>query len=157
MSHLYPIHAIREKVKRAAGTGGRNPKHWHAEDSIRTPGSMDVSLSELRELVMDREAWRAAIHGITKSRTRLSDWTELKLIFSISCCYCSVAQSCPTVWDSMDCSMPGFHVLHHLPEPAQTHVHWVGDAIQRSQPLSSPSCVEYTSKARSKSAGLILD
>ena len=39
--------------------------------------SMDVSLSELRELVMDRWAWRAAIHGVTKSRTRLSDSTEL--------------------------------------------------------------------------------
>ena len=39
--------------------------------------SMDMNLSALRELVMDREAWRAAIHGVTKSRTRLSDWTEL--------------------------------------------------------------------------------
>ena len=38
---------------------------------------MDVSLSELREMVMDREAWRVAIHGVAKSRTRLSNWTEL--------------------------------------------------------------------------------
>ena len=52
---------------------------------------------------------------------------------------CSVAKSCPTLCNPMDCSTPGFPVLHCLPEFAQTHVHWVGDAIQPSPPLSPPS------------------
>ena len=54
-------------------------------------------------------------------------------------CYCSVTKSSlGTLCDPMDCSMPGFPVLHYLPEFAQTHVHWVGDAIQQSHPLSFP-------------------
>ena len=52
---------------------------------------------------------------------------------------CSDAQSCPTLCDPMNCSMPGFPVLHHLPELAKAHVQWVSDAIQPSHPLSSPS------------------
>ena len=58
---------------------------------------------------------------------------------NIQFCCCSVAQLCLTLCDSMDCSMPGFPVLHHLLELTQTHVHLVGDAIQPSCPLSSPS------------------
>ena len=50
-----------------------------------------------------------------------------------------VAQSCPTLWDPMDYSTPGFPVHHQLLEFTQIHVHWVGDAIQPSHPLSSPS------------------
>ena len=53
--------------------------------------------------------------------------------------FSSVTQSCPTFCDPMDCSTPGFPVHHQLPEPAQTHVHQVGDAIQPSHPLLSPS------------------
>ena len=56
----------------------------------------------------------------------------------------SCDQLCPTLSSSMDCSMPGFPVLHYLPELAQTHVHWFGDAIQPSHPLtpfsSCPQC-----------------
>ena len=54
-------------------------------------------------------------------------------------CCCSVAQSCPTLSDPMNYNMPGLPVHHQLPEPTQTHVHWVSDAIQLSHPLSSPS------------------
>ena len=51
----------------------------------------------------------------------------------------SVAQSCPTLWDPINRSIPGLPVHHQLPEFTQTHVHRVGDAIQPSHPLSSPS------------------
>ena len=53
--------------------------------------------------------------------------------------FSSVTQSCPTLCDPMNRSTPGLPVHHQLPESTQTHVHWVGDAIQPSHPLSSPS------------------
>ena len=51
-------------------------------------------------------------------------------------CFFSVTKSCPILCDPMDCSTPGFLVLHRLPEFTQTHVHWISDAIQPSHPLS---------------------
>ena len=61
--------------------------------------------------------------------------------YPLSCCFlcCSVTKSCLTLCNPMDCSTPGFPVHHQLPELAQTHVHQIGDAIQPSYPLSSPS------------------
>ena len=82
--------------------------------------SKDMSLSKLQELVMDREAWRAAVQ------------------------FSSVSQLCPTLGNPMDWSTPDFPVHHQLLELTQTHGHQVGDAIQPSHPLSSPSPPAFT-------------
>ena len=61
--------------------------------------------------------------------------SEIRMITRLGCCCCSAAQSCPTLCNSVDCSMPGFPVLYHLPEFAQTHVCWVHDASLPSHSL----------------------
>ena len=71
-------------------------------------------------------------YGFWRSNT----WSDSSFSFPY---FSSVTQSCLVLCDPMDCSTPGFPVLHQLPELAQTHVDWVSDAIQLSHPLSSPS------------------
>ena len=71
-----------------------------------------------------------------------SDWESSdSLVFKarLGACCCSVAELCPTLCSLMDCSTPGFPVLHYILELAQTYVHWIHDAIQPSHPLSTPS------------------
>ena len=108
-----------EKTLMLGGIGGRRRRgrqrmRWL--DGITN--SMGMSLSKLREFAMDRETWRAAIHGVAKSWTRLSDWTELKLS--------------PTLCNPMDCSMPVSLSFFCLLEFSQTHAHWADGAIQTS-------------------------
>ena len=83
--------------------------------------------------------WRVSRHSPPETAamntdTHISSWTG-----GLRLCRCSGAQSCPTLCDPMDCNTPGFPVLHHLPEFAQTHLHRVGDAIQPSRSLLPPS------------------
>ena len=77
---------------------------------------------------VDRGASQSAVYGVARVRHDLATKQ-----------FSSVAQVCPSLCGPMDCSTPGLPVHHQVPEPTQTHVHWVGDAIQPSHPLSSPS------------------
>ena len=86
-------------------------------------------------------------YPFSSGSSQFRDWTEVSCIAggfftnwaTRDSSFSSVAQLCLNLCDPMNCSTPGFPLRHQLPELAQTHVHWVGDAIQPSHPLSPPS------------------
>ena len=79
--HLMPRADTLEKTLTLGGIVGRRTRRQQTMRWLHgIPDSMDMSLSELGELVVDREAWRAVIHGVTKSQTWLSSWTEFQII-----------------------------------------------------------------------------
>ena len=96
---------------------------------------------------MDCSLPGSSVHGIFQAR--ILKWVAISFsrdlptqgsnLGFLRCQFSSVAQSCPTLCDPMNCNMPGLPVHHKLPEFTQTHAHRVGDAIQPSYPLSSPS------------------
>ena len=81
--------------------------------------------------------WKCSLNEIPTSSQPFVAF-EIPGSWIVKCC-CSVARSCQTLCDPMDCSTPSFPVHHQLPELVQAHVHQIGDAIQPSQSLSFPS------------------
>ena len=91
-----------------------------------------------KKLKNRQKMWK--IFSLKTFKWQISRWKDIQYHQTFSSVQLSsVTQSCPNLCNPMDCSMPGLPVHHQLPEFTQTHVHWVGDAIQPSHPLSSPS------------------
>ena len=84
--------------------------------------------------MMNRSSFLPLFYNTTFFINQVFHWSISTTVYC-----CSVTQLCLTLYDPVNCSTPGFPVHHQLPEFTQTHVHWVGDAIQPSHPLSSPS------------------
>ena len=104
---------------------------------------LDFKLFESRDFIFDSLPYILSVFAELENSNRQSNaffdshfqgYNLNKIIKYCKYCFCSVAQSYPALCNPMNCSMPGFPVLHYLPEFAQTHVHWVCDVIQPSHP-----------------------
>ena len=129
--HLYSFVAFEELYKK----------------DLHDPDNHDGVIIHLEPDILECEV-KWALGSITMNKASRGDEIPVELFQSLkddavkvvhSVQFSSVAQSCPTLCDPMNCSTPGLPVHHQLPEFTQTHVHQVRDAIQPSHPLSSPS------------------
>ena len=111
---------------------------------------LDYEENFIKSLVLYKEHWRIDAFELWRWRRLLRvPWTarrssqsilkEISPEYSLEVRFTSVGQSCPTLCDPMDYSTPGLPVNHQLLGFTKTHIHWVGDAIQPSHPLLSPS------------------
>ena len=144
LSDMGKLHEI-SALSTCAHSQTREPQEWrwlHPSFAMR----VIVSVPGVQSLVSPQVSpfsWMVCLCSLTDRGTVIKGqlfwpnsgqlWWAILLLW-YSCC-CSVAKSCLTPCNPMDCSMPGFLVLHHLLESVQTHVHWVSDAIQPSNPL----------------------
>ena len=90
-------------------------------------------------VIIFKNAGSQVLNSLENSIELLLWFLILYFCYEMFFCCCSVTKFSLTLCDPMNCSMPAFHILHYHPEPAQTHVHWISDAIQPSHPLLSPS------------------
>ena len=107
------------------------------EKAEESDTKLSTSVGSQQKQESSRKTSTSALSTIPKPLTVCITTNYRKLFQSVQ--FSSVAQSCPTLCDPMNCSTPGLPVHHQLLEFTQTHVHRVGDAIQPSHPLSSPS------------------
>ena len=104
---------------------------------MEEPGKLQSMVSQSQTQLSNFTGSHLGPHGVLSALC--SAWVLVSHLFYTSVQFSSVAQSCPTLCDPMNRSTPGLPVHHQLPEFTQTHAHRVGDAIQLSHPLSSPS------------------
>ena len=107
---------------------------WTRLKRLSSSSSMTLHIVYLVNVSHD-----TALCACSNSINVRSNWLIVLFKSSVWVQFSSVAQLCPTLCDPLNCSTPGLPVHHQLLELTQTHVHWVGDAIQPTHPLSSPS------------------